>query len=237
MQDIPPEKSLIEYPSRFPIKVMGDNVDGFVHAVTQVARQFDPNFNAADIARMLIDAGAALQVDSAGALAAALAALATDVDKRTDMGRAGQQVLQANRGALDRLLRLIEDPGATPDQWLVGTKKSGSASATGSKKAAHEPAPKAKLPPKAALPESFSPQLATLVNAPPQPAGDWLYELKYDGYRIGCHIRDSRVTLISRNGRDWMRRDFGWDRVASEMAAVYRWAAHGGAPPGCVRFD
>jgi 3-deoxy-D-manno-octulosonic-acid transferase len=86
------------------------------------------NFNAADIARMLIDAGAALQVDSAGALAAALAALATDVDKRTDMGRAGQQVLQANRGALDRLLRLIEDPGATPDQWLVGTKKSGSAS-------------------------------------------------------------------------------------------------------------
>ncbi|MEO5771081.1 MAG: DUF493 family protein, partial [Burkholderiaceae bacterium] len=30
MQDIPPEQSLIEYPSRFPIKVMGRNVDGFV---------------------------------------------------------------------------------------------------------------------------------------------------------------------------------------------------------------
>jgi putative lipoic acid-binding regulatory protein len=42
-------KSLIEYPSRFPIKVMGANVDGFVHAVTQIARQLDPTFDAASI--------------------------------------------------------------------------------------------------------------------------------------------------------------------------------------------
>ena len=42
MQDIPAEQSLIEYPSRFPIKVMGANVDGFVHAVTEIARRFDP---------------------------------------------------------------------------------------------------------------------------------------------------------------------------------------------------
>ena len=38
--------SLIEYPSLFPIKVMGQNVDGFVHAVTATARQFDPFFDA-----------------------------------------------------------------------------------------------------------------------------------------------------------------------------------------------
>jgi len=49
MQDIPPEQSLIEYPSRFPIKVMGDNVDGFVHMVTQVAEKFDPNFDATTV--------------------------------------------------------------------------------------------------------------------------------------------------------------------------------------------
>ncbi|RYF59070.1 MAG: DUF493 family protein, partial [Comamonadaceae bacterium] len=41
--------SLIEYPSAFPIKVMGSNVDGFVHAVTQVARQHDPAFDASTI--------------------------------------------------------------------------------------------------------------------------------------------------------------------------------------------
>lgn len=49
MQDIPPEQSLIEYPSKFPIKVMGANVDGFVHAVTEVARRFDPSFDAATV--------------------------------------------------------------------------------------------------------------------------------------------------------------------------------------------
>jgi hypothetical protein len=45
----PPDKSLIEYPSQFPIKVMGLKVDGFVHAITQVAKQFDPSFDASTI--------------------------------------------------------------------------------------------------------------------------------------------------------------------------------------------
>ena len=49
MTPIPPEQSLIEYPSKFPIKVMGANVDGFVHAITEVARHFDPEFDAATI--------------------------------------------------------------------------------------------------------------------------------------------------------------------------------------------
>ena len=41
--------SLIEYPSQFPVKVMGNNADGFVHAVTQIAQQFDPDFDARTI--------------------------------------------------------------------------------------------------------------------------------------------------------------------------------------------
>jgi putative lipoic acid-binding regulatory protein len=49
MQDVPREQSLIDYPSRFPIKVMGLNADGFVHAVTEIARRFDPAFDAASI--------------------------------------------------------------------------------------------------------------------------------------------------------------------------------------------
>ena len=49
MQDIPPEQSLIEYPSRFPIKVLGANVDGFVNAMTRIAAQFDPDFDAATV--------------------------------------------------------------------------------------------------------------------------------------------------------------------------------------------
>ena len=45
MREIPPEQSLIEYPSQFPIKVMGANVEGFAEAVVMVAQQFDPGFD------------------------------------------------------------------------------------------------------------------------------------------------------------------------------------------------
>ena len=46
MREIPPEQSLIEYPCAFPIKVMGQNVAGFVEAIVAVAQQFDPAFDA-----------------------------------------------------------------------------------------------------------------------------------------------------------------------------------------------
>jgi uncharacterized protein len=49
MPEIPPGQSLIEYPSRFPIKVMGPNVDGFAAAVLAIARRFDPEFDDASL--------------------------------------------------------------------------------------------------------------------------------------------------------------------------------------------
>lgn len=49
--DIPPEQSLITYPSAFPIKVMGAQVEGFVDALVVVARQFDPGFDPSTIER------------------------------------------------------------------------------------------------------------------------------------------------------------------------------------------
>lgn len=45
----PHKDSLIEYPSRFPIKVMGLRAEGFVPAIAEVARRFDPGFDAASI--------------------------------------------------------------------------------------------------------------------------------------------------------------------------------------------
>jgi putative lipoic acid-binding regulatory protein len=38
-------ESLIEYPSAFPIKVMGAQVEGFVEAMVEVALRFDPAFD------------------------------------------------------------------------------------------------------------------------------------------------------------------------------------------------
>ena len=48
----------------------------------------------------------------------------------------------------------------------------------------------------------YRPQLATLVTEPPS-GGEWLHEIKYDGYRIGARIRGGRVSLYSRTGKDW----------------------------------
>ena len=45
----PPEKSLIEYPSAFPIKVMGAHVVGFTEAIVAIARHFDPAFDNATV--------------------------------------------------------------------------------------------------------------------------------------------------------------------------------------------
>ena len=45
----PGKESLIDYPSPFPIKVMGAKADGFVHAVTSIARQFDSGFDATTV--------------------------------------------------------------------------------------------------------------------------------------------------------------------------------------------
>ena len=42
----PRKDSLIEYPCRFPIKVMGAMADGFAEALAEVAREFDPEFDA-----------------------------------------------------------------------------------------------------------------------------------------------------------------------------------------------
>ena len=48
-------------------------------------------------------------------------------------------------------------------------------------------------------------QLAKLVDTVPE-GEDWLYELKYDGYRILAYIEGNSVRLITRNGRDYTTR-------------------------------
>ncbi|MVW79871.1 DNA ligase D [Bordetella sp. 02P26C-1] len=61
-----------------------------------------------------------------------------------------------------------------------------------------------RLPGKEApLPEQMKPQLATLVEGIPPGVHDWVYEMKYDGYRILARLDQGDVKLYTRNGHDW----------------------------------
>lgn len=52
------------------------------------------------------------------------------------------------------------------------------------------------------MPEFVSPQLATLVKEAPK-GDEWLHELKFDGYRLLCHVQRGHVRLWTRNQKDW----------------------------------
>jgi 3-deoxy-D-manno-octulosonic-acid transferase len=67
------------------------------------------NFNAADIAQMFLASGAAVQVESATQLAAAVLDLLTNAARRDEMIAKAHALLQANRGSLARVLSLVDE--------------------------------------------------------------------------------------------------------------------------------
>ncbi len=69
---------------------------------------------------------------------------------------------------------------------------------------------------RSACPFRVQPMLATLVKEPLNQPG-WVYEEKYDGYRILAYKEGSRVTLLSRNAKD---RTAHFHTVAEAVSAL-----------------
>jgi len=72
---------------------------------------------------------------------------------------------------------------------------------------------------KAKQPDWIAPQLATLVDRMPA-GGDWLHEIKYDGYRILCRIRGGDVRMYSRRAHDWTA------KLHAQAEAVAAWGVN-----------
>jgi len=114
---------------------------------------------------------------------------------------------------------------ALPNSVLSGrplprdaAKKPGKASGkAAAKKAAQTAADTPEGAVKAKLPELLTPQLATLVAAPPADPQGWAYEIKYDGYRLLARIDGDSVRLMTRNGNDWTHK---LPRLAEAVAAL-----------------
>ncbi|MES2632235.1 MAG: DNA ligase D [Pseudomonadota bacterium] len=56
---------------------------------------------------------------------------------------------------------------------------------------------------KAPFPKTLQPQLATLVDQPPADPDNWVFEIKFDGYRMLTRAEAGKVQLFTRNGNDW----------------------------------
>src|SRR5690348_17272800 len=66
------------------------------------------------------------------------------------------------------------------------------------------------------IPFRVEPMLATLVSKPFHEPG-WIYEEKYDGYRLLAYKEGARVTLLSRNAKD---RTGSFAEIASAIAEL-----------------
>jgi bifunctional non-homologous end joining protein LigD len=67
---------------------------------------------------------------------------------------------------------------------------------------------------RADMPAALEPMLATLGNSVPS-GSDWLYEVKWDGYRALCFVEGGKVRMVSRRGT---KLDKQFAAVASALA-------------------
>ena len=61
-------------------------------------------------------------------------------------------------------------------------------------------------------------ELAKLVSTAP-PGDGWLFEVRYDGYRIVAYVEGGRARLVTRNGNDYT------DRFPAIARSLEDWAA------------
>jgi bifunctional non-homologous end joining protein LigD len=72
---------------------------------------------------------------------------------------------------------------------------------------------------KAAMPQFIPPQLATLEKEPPE-GERWLHELKFDGYRMICHLNRGHAIFWSRNKKDWTEKFPNISKALKEFPAT-----------------
>ncbi len=72
------------------------------------------------------------------------------------------------------------------------------------------------------MPEMIYPQLATLVEEPPEGDG-WLHEIKLDGYRVLARMENKKTILYTRRGNDWTGTFAPIAKAVSELPAKTLW--------------
>jgi bifunctional non-homologous end joining protein LigD len=110
----------------------------------------------------------------------------------------GEEEWHSNKPVEENVKRLRRVKRTTP-------RRGSARGRTTRRSAAKKAAPKKKKKRKRELPEFVAPQLATMVDAPP-PGGEWLHEIKFDGYRAIAAVAGENARIYTRNGHDWSGR-------------------------------
>ena len=100
--------------------------------------------------------------------------------------------------------------------------------APGAKASAAKPAAAATSGPpegavRAALPKTLQPELAVLVDEAPRDPEEWIFEIKFDGYRMLARVESGRIELVTRNGNDWTSRLPGLVKAMKAMDLPDGW--------------
>ena len=133
--------------------------------------------------------------------------------------------------------QIAEGVGKRPKPFMLATTKLGSANAVwigkGPDEGAETRAPDTPVPPRpaqdgkagparvkpvmaSAMPKFIEPQLAKLVDRPPDQAG-WAHEVKFDGYRAQLRVEKNKAVIRTRTGLDWTDR---FAAIAQEASAL-----------------
>jgi bifunctional non-homologous end joining protein LigD len=69
------------------------------------------------------------------------------------------------------------------------------------------------------MPARVEPALALVKSKPPR--GDqWVYEIKWDGYRLAVHVEPTGVRILTRGGHDWTHRFPGIAEAAKSFGTT-----------------
>jgi bifunctional non-homologous end joining protein LigD len=126
----------------------------------------------------------------------------------------GRWILTRTRGAEDKpqwLLIKRNDEDAAPGVDITRERP----------ESVKRPPKKAARAARAQLPQFVAPMLATLVTEPPpstKHAGEWVYEVKHDGYRVLARFdAGGAARLFTRAGNDWTTK---LPHLAAELAGL-----------------
>jgi bifunctional non-homologous end joining protein LigD len=137
-----------------------------------------------------------------------------------DVASAGARVWHSNRKQESSAVRVSSSELAeTPSRRQPNRRvRSGDAKA----ETQHPDLSKVPGAVKARQPDWIEPQLATLVDR--MPADDrWLHEIKFDGYRLLCRVKNGDVRFFTRNANDWTAKLSAQANAVAHLGVMDAW--------------